>query len=634
MHNNNPTEPVCGSDDQRCDTTLQHAVLVSEEPRDTSATEVSQQAKSERETSTSTPVFDGVPHHLHPLVHKINTLSEIDILHIAAITEHVVTRDVYTPLLHKGSSWFLPEILDVEKGTQHPIVSCGKRGTVVVAVCGRLLVFPMLRMGICALVLLLVWFTLWSVLPHTMVTPGGCIWDPVVLVLVSTVAGGFLSRFMQIPPLVGVLWVAIAWNNIPYEGYLTSGIGLQLKDISSKMGLSVIMARAGFSMTISGLHSQWKHTLLLAVIPFALEATSHSLIANAVFHYNNYDWAFLQGSICSIVSPSVVVPGVLYLQNMGYGRGSGPLSLMLSSVGIEIAVGVWMSSIFLERIFLERGTVASVLLGPAQLIGGTFVGIGVGIVFFYLVELYKSEWRRLPNGKMHVKCFLSALNFAVFVFLNIIVLLVFLGYGLNLAGGGCTACISFASTVTHMCIRQHNAELEEQKQYMGGRLALLWDNFMMPVLFSMMGAKIDVKSVFNSDFLPKALICLFSSTAVRMITIFMVQTGSGLSLREKLLVCLGYCGKASAQASLGPIAAFIVAAEIAALPAGQAPTEQQLEIQHFAKNIQQMSAFYVMTMAALASVGLMQGGMALLRRPAHQAGGNSARVSEHGERKE
>lgn len=74
---------------------------------------------------------------------------------------------------------------------------------------------------------------------------------------------------------------------------------------------------------------------MLATLPFAFEGVAHSLIANKIFHYeNNYNWAFLQGMLCSIASPAVVVPGALYLQELGYGRKIGPLTLMLSAVGV------------------------------------------------------------------------------------------------------------------------------------------------------------------------------------------------------------------------------------------------------------------------------------------------------------
>ncbi|CBH11215.1 unnamed protein product [Trypanosoma brucei gambiense DAL972] len=567
-----------------------------------------------KEVSVQLGELDETPEHLHPLVHQINTLNECDLLHIAEITEYVVTRDVYSSLPCRGGSWFLPEVRNVEDNEPQRCLSCIGRGTVCVTICGRRIMFPILRMCLCAMIIALVWFTLWNALPHSLLEPGGYIWDTATIVIVSSFLGGLVCRVLQLPALVGVLWVAIAWNNIPYEGYLTSGIGLGIKDISSKFGLTVIMVRAGFSAYLSGIALHWKHTLMLSFIPFALETVAHALIASAVFPYYDFNWAVVQGSICSIVSPAVVVPGVLYLQNMGYGRGSGPLSLMVSSVGIEVAVGVWLASTFLERIFFQQSILTFGLVGIAQLFGGAGLGIILGVAFFYFVELFKGDVQRLPNGKLQKKYLFPVLDLVTFVFLTVAALLVFFGYAVSLAGGGCIACVLFASTMTHMCLRKGNPELEAQRKYIGKRLAQVWDNLMMPILFAMMGAKLSTASVFSRDFFPKVLACFFGSTAVRLAAIFIVQTRSGLSLREKLLVCVGYCGKASAQASLGPVATALVATKMASLSDGEEPSVEILKMKKFAENVQQASATYVMFLAVVASVGLMRGGLALFQK--------------------
>ncbi|ORC87732.1 N protein [Trypanosoma theileri] len=562
-------------------------------------------------------ILRGVPEHLHNLAREINELSEADLVHIAAITDNVATRDVYSLLPYTGSNWFLPQITEVGEGERHWGVRCGAYGRFKVTLGGRCLNLPIMNIFLRIAVLVLLWFTLWNILPHWLMEPGGYVWDPLVLVIVAAVVGGIICRVLQIPPLVGVLWIAIMWNNIPEEHYLTKGIVLQVKDISSKMGLTVIMARAGFSLTIKGILPHWKQSVLLATMPLAFEGVAHSLIANKIFHYeNNYQWAFLQGMVCSIVSPAVVVPGTLYLQEMGYGRGVGPLSLLLSAVGVEIVLGVWAANFIIGLLFHDQKLAVAIVLGPVQFIGGVIIGIIIGILFFYFVEILKHEARRLPNGKYQKQHFYSTLDFATAVFLLLAFSMVFLGYSVNLAGGGCTMCVFFASTVTHFCLKDGKHELEEQKKYIGSWLAFVWDNAMMPFLFALMGSKISIPAIFNGDFFPKAIICLVCSTAVRLVVIFLVQTGSGMGWKAKLLVCAGYTGKASAQASVGPLAATLVASEIAKLPPGTPITPALLQRQVWANNVQQMAAMYVMFMAAIASLSLVRGGMALLPREA------------------
>ncbi|CAG9571288.1 conserved hypothetical protein [Leishmania major strain Friedlin] len=547
-----------------------------------------------------------------PLAHEIHHLNEEDLVYIADVTHIMANRDLYSLLPYTGSNWFLPSIRECGEGEKHwEMRWCWKEG-LIVAIGGRRLSIRALNIFIRVCFVALIWFLLWNMLPCWLVEPGGYVWDPLVLVIVSAIVGGLICRILQLPPLVGVLWVGIMWNNIPTLKYLTHGIVKEVFDISSKLGLTVILARAGYKLAIKDIIPHWKQTALLATMPFVFEGVSHSLIANKIFDYNdNYNWAFLQGMLCSIVSPAVVVPGSLYLQDMGYGCGVGPLSLMLSAVGIEIVIGVWCANFIIGLIFYDQKLAVAIVLGPVQFLGGIIIGIGLGILFFYVVELIKQEAHRLPNGKYTRAHLNSCMDFAFGIFLFECYAMVFFGYKMNLAGGGCVMCVFFSATVAHMWSRTRTMEHEDHKKYVATWLALCWDQVMMPILFATMGAKINVKAIFNQTFFPRAVICMVCSTAVRFTVTFLIQIGSDMPWKEKLLVCVGYLGKASAQASMGPIAANLVASMIAALPPGKKHSLDTMA--EYANNVQQISAMYVMFMAVVASLGLVRGGKLVLK---------------------
>lgn len=554
-----------------------------------------------------------LPDHLIPLAHEIHQLDEDDLAYISDVTHTMANRDLYSLLPYTGSNWFLPSIRECEDDEKHWEMRYTWREGLIIAIGGRRLSIRLLNVFIRVCFIVLIWFMLWNMLPRWLVQPGGYVWDPAVLVVVSAIVGGLVCRIVQMPPLVGVLWMGIMWNNIPTLKYLTHGIVKEVFDICSKLGLTVILARAGYKLAIKEIIPHWKQTALLATLPFALEGVSHSLIANKIFDYNNnYNWAFLQGMLCSIVSPAVVVPGSLYLQDLGYGRGVGPLSLMLSSVGIEIVIGVWCANFIIGLIFYDQKLAVAIVLGPVQFVGGILIGIALGILFYYIVELIKQEADRLPNGKYTRDHLKTCMDFSYVIFLFACYTMVFFGYKVNLAGGGCVMCVFFCATVAHMWARTGKAEHEDHKKYIASWLAFTWDEAMMPILFATMGAKINVKAIFNATFFPKAIICMACSTAVRLIVIFVVQLGSGMPYKEKLLVCVGYLGKASAQASVGPIAANLVSNMIAKLPADKKGSLDTMA--EYANNVQQISAMYVMFMACIASFGLVRGGQAVLKR--------------------
>lgn len=556
---------------------------------------------------------DTLPDHLVPLAHEIHQLDEADLVLIADIAETEAMKGVYSLLPYTGSNWFLPSIRECEEGERHWGLGYSWRDGLLVFIGGRRLHIRILNIGVRVVFLVLCWFLLWNMLPHWLVEPGGWVWDPLVLIVVSAVVGGFVCRVLQIPPLVGVLWMGILWNNIPTLHYLTGGVVKHVFDISAKLGLTVILARAGYSLSIKGILPHWKQSLMLATLPFAVEGVVHSLIADKLFKYNGeYNWAFLQGMLCSVVSPAVVVPGTLYLQEMGYGKGVGPLSLMLSAVGIEIVVGVWCANFILGLLFDEQKLAVAIVLGPVQFAGGVLLGIAIGYLYYYVVELLKSEAKRLPNGRYEREHFRSSMDFAFAILLFLCFTMVFFGYRVRLAGGGCVMCVFFAATVSHLWLKDGSKEREEQKRYVGSWLAVTWDQVMLPVLFATMGAKIDISAVFNAEFFPKAVVCLVCSTAVRAAVILCVQLGDGMPWKEKLLVCIGYLGKASAQASIGPIAANLVADMVAKLPDSEKGSLDT--IIRYANNVQQMSAMYVMFMAPIASLGLVRGGTVVLTR--------------------
>lgn len=568
------------------------------------ASDVSQPPLVKTESVVSAS-FASIPVHLHSIMREIRKLGEGDLLAINDLTQRRAVGEVYSLLQYTGSAWYLPNIRPIEEGEKAWELNYEWEKGVILTLGGRRMEFSPLsylqRIGM----LFMLWFTLWLILPHWLVEPGkkGYVFDPIVTVVFSAIVGGVICRLLQIPPLIGVMWIAIMWNNIPTVGHLTSGIRPEVRTIASRMGLTVILLRAGFSLSLASLQSMWKNSLALAYLPCAIETMVHSLIAHSIFNYTNYTWSFCQGMICSIVAPAVIVPGVLMLQSQGYGTGKGgPLNYILSAVGIDIASGVWAGNFILGLLFDSGKSLGlAIALGPIQIVVGAIIGIVVGIIFFFIIEIFKNEAQRLPNGKyseehmdsLHIKTFI------VFVAFGFI--MIFLGYKLSLAGGGSCCTMLFGVTVAHLWIKDGDAVRMEQKKRLGMSLSSFWDLLIMPYLFSMVGSNINVKKIFNSDFFPKALLIWAVTNVVRFIVSFLCSTGMDMPLKHRILYSCAYLGKAAGQAALGGIAASNVAALVAGA-AGDAEKLKGLEgAIVMADNIKNMAGFYIMFSAPLAA---------------------------------
>lgn len=709
-----------------------------------------------------------LPAHLHPLAREIQDLSTRDLVYIAYVTERIAEKEVYSSLAYSGANWFLPEIREVEEGEKRCEVGFNWREGIILTVGGQRLALRLLNLLIRLVLLALIWLLLFVFLPHKTMEPGGVVFDPVVLVLLSAVVGGLLCRLLRIPPIVGVMWVAICWHNIPSVDYLTSGISTSLLEVASKAGLTVILAKAGYSISPAAIRPHWQQTLLLAVVPFALEGIIGSLIASALMPYHGYySWAFLQGMLCAVGSPAVIIPAANFLKNLGYNEkadkvnGVGPLSLMISAIPIEIVLGVWCSNFILSLLFEQQTVIVAVVLAPVQLLGGGAAGVGLGYIFHFVVEILKGEAKRMPNGLYPPSHFRLTMNFAFVLYITVCFVMVMGGYKLKLAGGGCVMCVSFCATVSYIWMKPrkvrrnsngphtsddrhpsrerenyscvdtspsrsdssrkqkktkkknkegkgevhtegrgrtdtrergedfaspavtssnemiphghegtvtpplqyegdelhmltpeartpHTAgateiasepdsarapdpvaeeeaedsfvvevsrELKEQKAFIGAWLSDLWDELMMPILFSSMGANIDLRDVFNKTFFPKALALLVIGTLIRFLCIMAVQIRSPLSWRRRLVVGIGYLGKASAQASVGPLAASMMLSDGERLW-GTGGTKEDVELHdrylRYASEIKSISALYVMVMAMVASIGVVRAGVVLL----------------------
>lgn len=558
----------------------------------------------------ATASFAALPGHLHSLARQIRRLDAHDFLTIGEMTQRLASRELYSLLPYAGSNWYLPEIRTV--GDDEPHWGFGfdpKRG-VVITLAGRCLELHLGAWLLRAAALVLFWYMLYNVLGSTLMTRGGYVWDPLIVFVVSAVVGGTICRILQIPPLLGVLWIAIMWHNVPEVGYLTAGVYKEVSKIAQRVGLTVVLARAGFSLSIKSIRPHLAQSLLLSMIPYGIELTVHSLIAKELFAYDSYTWAFLQGCLCSTVSPAIIVPAVLYLQEQGYGKGNGPLSLLMSAVGIEVCLGVWASNFIIGLLFDSTPIAQAIVLGPVQIIGGIILGIIVGIGFYYLVEFIKLEAERMPNGKYSNEHLdgVMLLSFALFMFFC--VGFVFFGYGNKLAGGGAVMTVFFAATVAHMWIKDGDKELVEHKLNFGRKLCATWDLVMMPALFSMVGINVNLKRIFNSTFTPKAIAILAASSGARAFVIYLIQWRSPYNWKQKLIVCGGYLGKATAQAAIGPVALTFVKARIAK----EGSTPELLTLKQNAENVMDIAILYVLFMAPLAALTMTKAGPYVLPR--------------------
>eukprot|EP00758_Cryptobia_borreli_P006071 Tbor_TRINITY_DN5074_c0_g1::TRINITY_DN5074_c0_g1_i1::g.14395::m.14395 len=476
-----------------------------------------------------------------------------------------------------------------------------------------------------AFIVAIIWFIVWAALPKKiddssyndqLALPGGLFFDIFIAIMVNFFVGTILcENILGIPVVVGVLWSAIAYNHIPSYGFLTKGIDPRARHLVGQCGLSVILARAGFSISWNLIRKNLVNVMALSVVPQFVEGISHAGMAYYMFAEEfapvgqatdeAWKWAMLQGFLGSVISTGIVAPGMLHLLNEGY--TCPPTPIVLSAVGIDTAMGVWTVT-FILSLFSDytggRSVLLSSVLGPIQLIVGALIGAGIGFVFVkgskilrkVLVEeaidtvqsvepsCYCSnnqitgddeegvdvsvsvgeEVRAYDQATQTTKIATIAPNTTTFdrvlfvLFLGIVLSAVLLGQKVGLAGGGTVMNLAFAASVSHFLeleVGPHSYDkFAQTKQMIAANLAFIWNNIMVGCVFTMTGVSVPLSKVFSGSFFPRCIACIGVASVFRILASGVCVLGTGCNANEIGFVTMAWLGKAAVQAAMNSIA--------------------------------------------------------------------------------
>lgn len=84
------------------------------------------------------------------------------------------------------------------------------------------------------------------------------------------------------------------------------------------------------------------------------------------------------------VSPAVVVPSLLYLQDMGYGVEGGIPTFLIAGASLNDVIGITGFNVIFGMKFFEGNLAKKIMHGPLELILGVFGGVFLGALLWYL----------------------------------------------------------------------------------------------------------------------------------------------------------------------------------------------------------------------------------------------------------
>lgn len=127
----------------------------------------------------------------------------------------------------------------------------------------------------------------------------------------------------------------------------------------------------------------------------------------------NWALAFAAGSMMSAVSPAVVVPACIRLQNAGYGVEKKIPGIIMAAASLDDILAISKFSIFLglglggaggHGVFGDDPLINSIVTGPFEIIAGILLGIIIGL--FLRMDCFT----RVPNKWKAVFIVLMALG--------------------------------------------------------------------------------------------------------------------------------------------------------------------------------------------------------------------------------
>ncbi|XP_054282302.1 sodium/hydrogen exchanger 9B2-like isoform X2 [Macrosteles quadrilineatus] len=426
--------------------------------------------------------------------------------------------------------------------------------------------------------LALLWGLLYS-LVHNEVTPSGDLFKILVLVLLAFLAGKVVA-LVRLPPLLGMLITGIALRTSGF--YQISGVYVHVVVTLREVALSVILIKAGLGLDPVALLKLSLVVIRLAICPCIAEAVGAAVVSHYILGYP-WLWGLLLGFLLSAVSPAVVVPVLLGLQERGYGESKGIATLVIAASSMDDVLAISIYGICLSMIFSTGNSDISrqLLQGPLEML----VGLAIGIAWGLLTAVIPHRNDKLVVLKRSVM--IGAGGLCAILGAEM----------LEFPGAGPLACIT-ASFVGCLCWKHQGWDSHNPVSTVFGKVWLL----LQPMLFGLIGAEIDLNEL-RYETISSGLLVIFGALVVRIICCCFVLLGGKLNMKEVLFVNLAWLPKATVQAALAPDALDMVRKS--------SENPDPIDIDR-GEQILTIAVLSILVTAPLGSIGITLGGPHLL----------------------
>ncbi len=331
-----------------------------------------------------------------------------------------------------------------------------------------------------------------------------------------TVACGYLFSIFKLPKLLGYLIFALSYNFL-----FESPLYLEYSDIITSFALGIILFKAGLGININDLKMIGFRALLLGTLPNLAEA-AFIIVASMLLLDFTFVEAGMTGFIISAVSPAVVVPSMIKLNEKGLGTEKNIPTLNLVSASFDDVVSLTMFGIF--QSFYESNSFSGGLLvfAPLSILLGVIIGLIAG---YSIAKTVKT------NSKY--------LNYLV----TVVTLLIVILFKLFLDK------IHISSNIAIITVGiLVNTSQQLNRNYTKASVNKLWAVAQV-FLFLTIGLLVDLDSV--DGIAGVGVLIVFIGLVGRLSLVFISLIKSQYNSKERLFIAFSNIPKATIQATIG-----------------------------------------------------------------------------------
>ncbi|XP_073093334.1 sodium/hydrogen exchanger 9B1 isoform X4 [Manis javanica] len=313
---------------------------------------------------------------------------------------------------------------------------------------------------------------------------------------------GSLNKYITNVPLLGENF----WNSLEYLQCLSFHLFLALKHLKGVC-------------------------LRLAMGPCLMEACATAVISHFLLNFP-WQWGFLLGPplsfVIGAVSPAVVIPSMLLLQENGYGIEKGIPTLLIAASSLDDILAITGFNTCFSIVFSSGSILNNVLASCRDILVGILIGAVLGIFVRYFPS---EDQTRLPLKR-------------AFLVVSMGVSAVLGSHQIGLHGAG-ELCILVLTFVAGM-------NWSKEKIRVQIIIKAVWDIF-QPLLFGLVGSEVSVAAL-KSNVIGICVATISLALLVRISFTFTLMCFAGFNLKEKMFIALSWIPKATVQAVLGPLA--------------------------------------------------------------------------------